>query len=288
MHPAEELLTALGHEIVTFQTFADADGKNLRPQILHGPHRIQAKNLTRLNQQGHGIFYMVNKGDHQGRRAENVKAITAYFVDLDGTPLYDTWPLDPTAIIESSPGRYHVYWRVNNAPLNTFPHVQKHVATLLAGDDKCVDLPRVLRLPGYQHQKAEPFTSRIVNITYAVHSHEAFLTHFGVPDLPPARKPPAPEVLAYIQRYQKPNRTTQAAGTKPARTLDSAIEKVATAPEGQRNHTLYRVTAGVISDIKAGTVDRQEAEHLLALAAETAGLDPREIQATIRSAMRHA
>lgn len=285
MHPAEELLTALGHDITTFQTFPEAPNAKGPPTILHGPHRVQAKRLTRLNEQGHGIFFMVNHGDNQGRRAENVKSVAAHFVDLDGTPLYDHWPLEPTAIIESSPGRYHAYWRVKNAPLDAFTHTQKHVATLLAGDDKCVDLPRVLRLPGYQHQKGEPFTTRIVEITYAVHTHEAFQAHFGVPPLPPARKPPAPEVLAYIQRYKKPARGGHPA--TPTRTLDSAVEKVATAQEGNRNHTLYRTACGVVSDIRAGTIDRQEAEYQLALAAETAGLDPREAQATIRSAMRH-
>lgn len=285
MHPAEDLLTALGHEIVTFQTFPDHPNAKGPPTILHGPHHIQTKRLQALNDAGHGIFFMVNKGDNRGRRTQNVTAVTAYFVDLDGTPLYDMWPLEPTAIIESSPGRYHAYWRVNNAPLDTFTHVQKHVATLLAGDNKCVDLPRVLRLPGYHHQKGQPFTTRITDITYAVHSHEAFITHFGVPPAPPPRQPLPPGAQAYVERHQK---RASRPGAQPARTIDTAVEKVATAQEGNRNHTLYRVAAGVANDIKAGKITRDEAEHQLALAAETAGLDPHEIQATIRSAMRHA
>lgn len=285
MHPADQLLKTLGHQIVTFQTFPDHPQAQGHPQIIHAPHHVAHKRLTQINKAGHGIFYMVNKGDHQGRRTENVTAITAYFVDLDGTPLYDHWPLPPTAIVESSPGRYHAYWRVTNAPLAMFPHVQKHVAILLAGDEKCHDLPRVLRLPGYTHQKAEPFASTLLHCTTDTYTHEAFINHFAVPPLPPARKPPAPEILAYMQRYQKAPRN----GHKPqGRTLDTAAERIATAPEGHRNHTLYTTACAVANQVKTGEIDRTEAEHILTIAAETSGLDPRETQATIRSAMRHA
>jgi hypothetical protein len=229
-----------------------------------------------------GVFFMVGDGDLQGRRAENVKAITAYFVDLDGASLPDAWPLTPTAVIESSPGRYHAYWRVLDAPLATFAHVQKHLAVLFGGDDKVHDLPRVMRLPGYTHQKHEPFTSHILHIDpQAIYDQAAIVDYSGVPAAPPPRKPLPEAVTSYINRAKGKPTTTK-------RDLDTAAARIATAPEGARNHTLYRVAAGVANQIKAGEIDRAEAERHLELAAATAGLEPHEISSSLRSALRHA
>src|SRR5690606_2372917 len=122
--------TALGKHRVTFQTFADHDDPTLRPTILHGPLRAHQARLEAMNEAGHGIFIMVNDGDLQGRTAKNVTGITAYFIDLDGNPLPADWPLEPTIIVESSPARYHAYWRVTDGLRETFPHVQKHLAVL--------------------------------------------------------------------------------------------------------------------------------------------------------------
>ena len=39
--------------------------------------------LVSLNRQGAGVFFMINRGDGQGRKAENITAIRAIFIDLD-------------------------------------------------------------------------------------------------------------------------------------------------------------------------------------------------------------
>lgn len=282
MHEAAQLLAALGKTRFTSQTFADSATATQRPTIAHGPHASQHRRLQACNEAGMGVFFMVNDGDLQGRRAENVTAIAAYFVDLDGASLPDAWPLPPTAVIESSPGRYHAYWRVLDAPLATFPHVQKHLAVLFGGDEKVHDLPRVMRLPGYLHQKGEPFLSRTLQINAdATYDHATALDRFAVPPPPPPRKPLPEAVTAYINRSQRPQ------ANRP-RDLDTAAERIATAPEGKRNHTLYRVAAAVANQIKTGEINRAEAEQHLELAAATAGLEPHEISSTLRSALRHA
>ena len=284
-HPATILLAALGKDRFTSQTFADHPNASMRPTIAHGPHAAQHKQLERANAAGMGIFHMSNTGDLQGRRAENVTAIAAYFIDLDGSPLPDVWPLAPTAVIESSRDRYHAYWRVTNAPLGTFAHVQKHLAVLFGSDPKVHDLPRVMRLPGYQHQKGDAFTSRILTIDpTAAYDHAAVVDAFAIPTAPEPARGPSPAVLEY-QRYRD---RAKHGGKKPNRNLDTATERIATAPEGNRNHTLYRVSAAVAAQVRAGEINQDEAEHELELAALAAGLDPHEVPATIRSAMRHA
>ncbi len=87
---AEDFLTLLDDsaESFTFQTFDDTPAK--RPwlaRIMHGTIGQLAPALARLNDDGAGIFVMVNEGDGQGRKAENVTRVRAVFADFDGTPL---------------------------------------------------------------------------------------------------------------------------------------------------------------------------------------------------------
>lgn len=289
-HEAQRLLTALGKARATFQTFKDAPTARGIPTILHGTLEQHLGSLNALNRYGQGIYHMVNAGDEQGRRAENVQAVTSYFVDLDGTPLFEHWPLPPTAIVESSPAKYHVYWRTTGAPLEVFAHVQKHLALLLDGDPAVHDLPRVLRLPGFKHCKAEPhFTSRLLTVDEsAVFEHSEVIEAFCVPPAPPARRPLPPEAQAYIDRHQKRHQHSNGAGKPRNRDLDTATDRVMTAQPGERNRTLYRVAAAVAAQIKQGELNQAEAEERLKYAALAAGLEQHEITATIRSAMRHA
>jgi hypothetical protein len=115
-----------------------------------------------------GVFFCVNAIDPEAKRRGNdtVCRVAAVFLDLDGKPLpADGFPLPPTAIVESSPGRWHVYWAVSDLPLSEFTAAQKHLAKLYGGDETVSDLARVMRLPGYWHGKAEEgFLSRLVEL----------------------------------------------------------------------------------------------------------------------------
>lgn len=115
-----------------------------------------------------GVFFAVNvfPPGTKRRLSHAVTRVAAVFLDLDGTPLpADGFPLPPTAIVESSLGKFHVYWCVLDLPLGEFTTVQKHLAALYGGDPKVCDLPRVMRLPGYWHGKKEPgFLTRILEL----------------------------------------------------------------------------------------------------------------------------
>lgn len=65
-------------------------------------------------------------------------------------------------IIESSPERYHVYWLVEDAPLDSFESMQKRLAERFGGDPSVCDLPRLMRLPGFLHRKLKPYQSHIL------------------------------------------------------------------------------------------------------------------------------
>lgn len=68
----------------------------------------------------------------------------------------------PHAVVESSPGKWHVYWKLSDCGLDTFKRLQQALNVHFNGDPKVCDLPRVLRLPGFLHQKDQPFLSRLV------------------------------------------------------------------------------------------------------------------------------
>jgi hypothetical protein len=171
---AERFLTLLSEaEEVIFQTFSDRDETKVKKtngepydplaHIRHGSLEHHGRELQRLNRGAAGIFVTVNTTNGHGRKAENVIRVRAVFVDLDGTLLPKTWGLEPHLIIESSPGRFHAYWRVSDCPLERFTSIQKAIAARFGGDPSVHDLPRVMRLPGFLHQKREPFLTRIVH-----------------------------------------------------------------------------------------------------------------------------
>jgi hypothetical protein len=113
-----------------------------------------------------GIYFVVNETDGRGRTEENIVSVKALFVDLDGAPLGPILNAKPRPhiITETSEGRYHAFWRVNDVPLNEFSRLQHELAQKFNSDLHVVDLPRVMRLPGFYHMKGVPFQSRIVEI----------------------------------------------------------------------------------------------------------------------------
>ncbi len=164
---AERFLTLLSEDIETvfsFQTFDDKKENLTHPKVLHGSFDKHKDELLRLNRLGAGIFVTVNQTDGKGRSAENVKTVRAIFVDLDGSPLQPVLdsPLSPHIIIESSPGRYHAYWITEGMDLTHFSPIQKNLCKRFNGDPVVCDLARVMRLPGFSHQKGDPFLTKII------------------------------------------------------------------------------------------------------------------------------
>ena len=205
----------------TFQTFDDSPAKFPGlSRILHGSLREHVGTLARLNERGAGVYFMVNAGDGMGRKAGNVQHVRALFADLDGAPLAPVQAVTtrPHCIVESSPGRWHAYWLVSDCPLDKFKPLQRALASRFAGDRKVCDLPRVMRLPGFDHRKGEPFTSRIVALDVDREAYK-LADLVGALDLTPA-----PVALPVRKR----------------RTLPDLI------PEGERNGTLLSLAAGLV------------------------------------------
>lgn len=240
----DDAVTLLGllapDEQVTFQTFDDAKrNRHGLTRILHGTLAAHRQTLASLNASGAGVYWMVNAGDGKGRKATNVQRVRALFVDLDGAPLapVQAAPLPPHAIVETSPDKWHAYWRITDCPLDYFPRLQKALAERFNADGKVCDLPRVLRLPGFLHQKREPFPTRLVELRDTPrYVHADFVRAFGI------------DLSAPVQRSR---------GNRPAVARDATVTALPTAqrrrrtlpatiPEGERNATLLSLAGGLV------------------------------------------
>lgn len=253
------LLAAIaGDSRISFQTFDDK-GRNRGAKILHGTLTQHAEELAALNRTGASINFMVNRGDGRGRAADNVLAVRALFVDLDGAPLEPvrSGVLAPHAIVQSSEGKYHAYYLVDGVELADFKPLQRAIATAFDGDMKVSDLGRVMRLPGSFHCKAEPVLCRLLELSdHPRFSRAEVMEAFGPATVPATSKAPKFKLV------------------------DGSI------PEGERNETLFKLARGFVNK---GFAPERTLERIQVVNATkcTVPLCATEVDAIVASAVRH-
>jgi len=208
----------------TFQTFdddQDRKDKSLARQ-LNGTLREHFDQLHSLQEKGAGVFVTINQTDLKGRKAENVIAVRANFVDLDGAPIEPVLEhiCEPHIIVESSKGRWHAYWR-SNLNKEDFTPTQKALIKAFDGDKSVIDLSRVMRLPGFFHQKVKDgvksatFMTRLEQIEEdgSKYSAEDLFSYFPKLDSKETKKKdagradyevPSAETLAEVVTYLDP------------------------------------------------------------------------------------
>lgn len=284
---ALEFLEALapGHP-VTFQTFADSPAKRAgMARVIHADAGEIPADLLTLNESGAGIFVAVNATDGNGRKAENVTAVRALFVDFDTEDnnrpaMLAAVPLPPSAVVESSPGKHHAYWFTDGWPLDQFRDAQATLATFFGSDPKVCDLPRVMRLPGFLHRKRDPFLVRVLSLAGTRYDADTlcdWLATLTPQDAPPARPPEGP-----------PRGAGHEGDRYAARALQLAVGAVMTAHDGGRNDALNREAHGLYGLAKAGRLNEATITDTLTRAAQSAGQEPGEIVTTLRSALNAA
>lgn len=159
--PARRFLARLDRDAKTwcFRTLAPSgltSAANLDGNLEQLLPRLQTAQAA-----GAGLFVVVNEG---GQRTNDIVRVRAVFADTDGASLEPIvcCGLEPHMVVESSPGKYHVYWLVEGLPLRSFSGVQKAIAREFATDAAVCDLPRIMRLPGSWHLKGDPWRVRIL------------------------------------------------------------------------------------------------------------------------------
>lgn len=284
---------------LTFQWFQDHDQDPNPPKSgnLHGTLAQHMDALRELNARGAGIYFTVNQTDLRGRKKENITRVRAYMIDCDGLvtkrakirkikQLFGA-ALKPSLIVETRNG-LHVYWYSDGQEAvdpDDYRRINTRLAHALGGDMNARDIARVMRVPGFQHQKdpSKPYPIKKVSETpELVYSRQQILDAF----------PPSPEELE-----QQEQRSTAAHAAKaPLRSGDDdavrrytlgALEaeclELTQTGEGNRNHRLNRAAFKVGQLLHAGGVTEAEAVDALTQAALAAGLERQETNETIRS-----
>jgi len=187
----------------TFQTFDDDSGRkdNRLARMFHGTLAEHAASLSDMQRRGAGVFITINATDGVGRKAENITRVRALWLDLDGAPIepVQEWET-PHIEVESSPGKWHAYWLVNDVTLDQFTPLQAALITKFNGDPSVKDLPRVMRLPGFWHLK--PASVQHMSRVTRTSSHDAGTFHkrlmVEAPVMPAPRRD-TPSSLAEVE-----------------------------------------------------------------------------------------
>ncbi len=148
----------------TFQSLAEGGSGSELNMVLHGSFEKLEGRLRDLNMKGAGIFVTINRTDLKGRKKENILEVRAVFFDQDSEQLGEL-AISPSILIKTKRG-FHGYYLFDEAPpLFRFSEIQKRIANSIGSDPSVVDLPRVMRLPGFYHNKNlnDKFLVRILN-----------------------------------------------------------------------------------------------------------------------------
>ncbi len=162
--PLEEFLKPFfdAGETVCLRVFADRKGAAFRGQKLEcEASKIggMMDTLKKHNAQNRGIFFVVNYG---GQEDSDITRINAQFVECDTADIdtqlerIEAFPLPPSIIVRTKKS-LHTYWLMKSADVLRFRPVQKALIAQFDGDKACINESRVLRLPGFEHRKGEPF-----------------------------------------------------------------------------------------------------------------------------------
>ncbi|PBS11933.1 hypothetical protein CMZ82_12410 [Lysobacteraceae bacterium NML93-0792] len=191
---AERFLTLLDEsaEAFCFRTFpeiGEGHGAN-HPGALDAV----ADALQRDNARGRGVYVVVNEGGNKAAEITRVRAVFADFDPPKTSPMPEpgAFPLEPHIMVESSPGKHHVYWLVDGLPLDEFTPTQEAIVARYGSDASVCDRPRVMRVPGFIHRKAEPFRARIIHESGALpYTAEAIRAAFPAVAVKPKEAAPA-------------------------------------------------------------------------------------------------
>jgi len=115
--------------------------------------------LKKHNEQGHGVFFVVNYGRQLD---DEITRINAQFVESDELSFdkmlsrIRDFPYPPSMIIKTKKS-LHTYWSMKDHPeVSRFREIQLQFVKKFQGDSNCQNESRVMRLPGFNHCKQEP------------------------------------------------------------------------------------------------------------------------------------
>lgn len=251
----------------TFQLFCDRKS-GLPAMMLHGSFEEHEGEMKRLNEtKSYGVFFAVNQTDGQGRSSAHITGVRSYFVDIDGIPnprekitaakrlqLLET---PPSAIVMSVNG-LHAYWYAKpgeSLDRHEYAATNKHLIHRFAGDPAAKDIARVLRIPGFKHNKGNPEgVQTLFEVPNRRYSAAEIRAAFPLPELPVRERAVIPDSRGRSFSADDAGRSARVWGMV-VRALSEWV------PVEGKKHTVLVVTFGVARKYK---VERAVAERDLA------------------------
>ena len=109
-------------------------------------------------------YFAVNEIAGKRRIKANVSRIRAVFCECDDGLPKGGFPIEPTMMVETSPGKFHVYWACDGLSVEDFNRVMERMVADYGSDDGAKDITRILRLAGSWRMKdpEAPWQVRII------------------------------------------------------------------------------------------------------------------------------
>jgi len=211
---AERFLALLDEEAegYTFQTFDDDLDRRApqRAHIYHGTLSDCWDGLCHQSGLGAGVFVAVNATNLRGRKKADMVRARALWQEADRGD-EPALPVEPHVIVESSPGKHHRYVLTETTDLTQWERVQRRMVRDYGSDPAAADVARVLRLPGFPHQKRSEAKglAGVPHMVCIVHESGAqpmpWARVLGTfPPVPAPRKPPKPRSGAEVDGLDMP------------------------------------------------------------------------------------
>jgi hypothetical protein len=150
--------------------------------------------LIEQNDAGADIFLGMNpiKENSHNRTKENIREIRHVYLDLDEDASASLQTIrtsgdvpTPNLVLDTSPEKHQVVWRVEGLDQDQAESVLRSLATQFRGDIAATDISRVLRLPGFANRKYnDQFLVRAIQETDQLYHLRDFTVHEDSPDAP--------------------------------------------------------------------------------------------------------
>jgi len=109
--------------------------------------------VAREDRNGRDCYFAVAQLLAKQRIKDNAAPSRVVHADMDGAPL-EPCPIRPTAVVETSPGHFHAYWRLSRL---VQPHkaeeLNRRLVLAIGADKAAVDSVRLMRCPGTHNRK---------------------------------------------------------------------------------------------------------------------------------------
>jgi putative DNA primase/helicase len=162
--PLEEFLRPFFDpgELVCLRVFDDRKTgafKGAKLECEAGKIAAMEDTLRKHNAQNRGIYFVINYGGHEDT---DITRISAQFVECDSLSMEEqlaqikAFAVEPSLIVRTRKS-LHTYWLMKDAKVEDFRRVQKRLIAQFQGDRTIINESRVLRLPGFNHCKGEPY-----------------------------------------------------------------------------------------------------------------------------------